>query len=124
MAYMYKINIFLYVLYFLEVMPFCLFQTWLCRPSVYLTPPPYISLAFNIKLGFLFITIERHISFHYKHVPKITPVLELMLEGLFFGTWHLIDKIHVQYYKTQSSFSTKILLINHILWPCRLHNYC
>ena len=29
--------------------------------------------VFNIKLGFLFITVKRHISFHYNYVPKITP---------------------------------------------------
>ena len=54
-------------------MPICLFKTWPGRPSVYLTPPAYKSMVFNIKLGFLFITVERHISSHYKHVPKITP---------------------------------------------------
>ena len=42
----YKINIFLYVLYFLEEIPFCLFQTWPDRPSVYLPPPAYMSMVF------------------------------------------------------------------------------
>ena len=100
----YKINIFLYnyVLYFLEEMPFCLYQTWPGRPSVYLTPPAYMCMVFNIKLGFLFVTVERHISSIINMYLKLH--LELMLEGLFFGTWqHLAVLQNSKFFLVQKS---------------------
>ena len=62
------------------VFPQIKFQTWPGRPSVYLTPSAYMSMVFNIKLGFLLITVKRH----YKHVPKITPGINARVTFL----WH------------------------------------